>query len=174
MQRSARGESEGAADPTTSASDAEFENFFRRNYVHLVTLLTPLSSDAADAAQEAFIQAHRQWREIGRYDNPAAWVRRVAMNRLRDEHRRGLTRQRLIARLRAVEAISREPDSEVDIQSALSLLPTRQRLAVTLFYLGELSIAEVADSMQISEGAVKSALHRARGTLRAILEEQNE
>ena len=71
------------------------ERRFRRpvcaHYDRLVRSLTVASGDreqAADAVQEAFVKAHVRWRRIRRYDDPIGWVRRVAINQLRDDHRR--------------------------------------------------------------------------------------
>ena len=57
---------------------------------------------------------------------------------------------------------------------AVHRLPRRQRQAVALHYVGQLSMAEIADVMGCSEGAVKSHLHRARDHLRGSLATWNE
>jgi Sigma-70 region 2 len=69
------------------------EALFKAEFARLVRGLALVEGTeaAADAVQEAFIQADRQWRKVGRLVDPAAWVRRVAMNRLlngRRNHRR--------------------------------------------------------------------------------------
>ena len=67
------------------------EPIFRAHYARLVRALTLGCGDAelaADAVQEAFVRAHERWDRIGRYDDPVGWVRRVAVNLLRDDHRR--------------------------------------------------------------------------------------
>ena len=56
------------------------------------------------------------------------------------------------------------------MQRALRALPDRQRVAVALHYLADLSVADVAAAMGISEGAVKTHLHRARSQLAVSLE----
>ncbi len=61
-------------------------------------------------------------------------------------------------------------EEHVDLLSAMRSLPERQRQAVILYYLLDLPIAGVADSMHISEGSVKSHLHKARAALRSSLE----
>ena len=43
--------------------------------------------DPADAVQEAFVQAVVHWRKVSRYDDPVAWIRRVAINRGLNRHR---------------------------------------------------------------------------------------
>jgi hypothetical protein len=75
----------------TDATSTRFDDLFRALYDRLVRSLTVACGDreqAADAVQEAFVKAHVRWRRIGRYDDPIGWVRRVAINQLRDDHRR--------------------------------------------------------------------------------------
>ena len=86
------------------AASADFDDLFRAHYDRLVRTLTVACGDreqAADAVQEAFVKAHVRWRRIGRYDDPVGWVRRVAINQLRDEHRRTGRKRRALARLAA-------------------------------------------------------------------------
>ena len=58
----------------------------------------------------------------------------------------------------------------MDIEFAVSKLPTRQRLAVDCFYFVGLSVSETAAVMRCSEGTVKSTLSDARSRLKTMLE----
>ena len=147
---------------------------FRAHYGRLVRALTLACGNrevAEDAVQEAFVKAHLHWRRIQRYDDPVGWVRRVAINRLRDDHRRQSRKGRALQRL------SGEPQfDEVDqlsfgsdLSKMLIQLPRQQRIAMALFYVDELSIAEVASALGVSEGAVKSYLHQGRARLRSVV-----
>jgi RNA polymerase sigma-70 factor (ECF subfamily) len=147
---------------------------FRAHYARLVRALTLACSDqevAADAVQEAFVKAHLHWRRIQHYDDPVGWIRRVAINRLRDDHRRqsrkGLALQRLAGEPQAPAVEQHDFDS--DLQSILAQLPKQQRIAIALFYVDELSVAEVANALNVSQGAVKSYLHQGRARLRSVL-----
>ena len=51
----------------------------------------------------------------------------------------------------------------------LAELPRQQRLAMALFYVDELSVAEVATAMKLSEGAVKFHLHQGRDRLSQVV-----
>ena len=62
-------------------------------------------------------------------------------------------------------------DETLLLQAALARLPARQRAALALFYLADLSIAEVAEAMATRPGTVKSLLSRGRVALRAQLVE---
>jgi RNA polymerase sigma-70 factor (ECF subfamily) len=143
---------------------------------HAVRLAGALSAagypDAADAVQEAFAQAVVHWRKVGRYDDPLLWIRRVAVNRARNR-RRGRHRQRALAeRIAAQPAASVDglPEHRDNMTEAVRGLPQQQRVAVALFYFADLSVAEVAAAMELSEGAVKYHLHAARAALAQKLE----
>ena len=152
------------------------ESLFHDHYGRLVRSLGVACDDAeeaADAVQEAFIQLCLHWQRVSRYDNPEAWVRRVAVNRLHNRRRSLRRRAVALARLLALQPeTGTEPDSGVNLREALEKLPDRQRMAVALHYVGNLSVAEVARAMGISEGSVNTHLHRARAALRPVLEAQ--
>jgi RNA polymerase sigma-70 factor, ECF subfamily len=156
---------------------ADVEDLFRANYERLVRVLTAAGGDAADAAdavQEAFVQAYVHWRRVRAYDDPVAWVRRVALHRLLNAHRSRERRARALGRFGAradeVAAPAEAGDRRVDLSRALAQLPPRQRAVVALHYFAQLSVREVADAMGTSEGTVKSQLHDARRTLGRHLE----
>jgi len=161
-------------DDYVAAPPTDPEMLFRENYTALVRSLAVGCGDseaAADAVQEAFIQLCLHWKRVSKYDNPVAWVRRVAVNRLSNQ-RRSLSRQAAaLLRLRNQEGRSdREPALPTDLEAALEHLPMRQRVAVALYYVEDLPVAEVATSMGISEGSVNTHLHRARAALKPVLE----
>ncbi len=150
------------------------ESLFRQNYTSLVCSLAVAFGDreaAADAVQEAFLQLCLHWRRVSKYDNPAAWVRRVAINRLGNHHRSLRRLAAALLRLHSQEPLpSARSHMQADLQVALGNLPLRQRVAVALYYVEDLPVAEVARSMGISEGSVNTHLHRARAALKPTLE----
>lgn len=162
--------------PEISLSD-DIDTLFRLHYARLVRALTLVSGDrerAADAVQEAFVKAHLRWRKLQGYDDPVGWIRRVAINRLRDEHRRDARKRS------AVERLERDAETEWartahdlgrngELMRLLAGLPRQQRLCLALFYVDELSVAEVAAALKISDGAVKFHLHQGRERLRGQL-----
>ncbi len=147
----------------------------QRHFDSLAKALAVMTLDreqAADAAQEAFLQLHLHWHDVDKLEDPVAWVYRVGMNRCLDYRRHVIRATRLFERLSAAGA--KETDEQwlpdVEFVAVLKGLSKRQRVAAVLFYQADFSIAEIARVMQISEGAVKSHLHRARETLRTLLE----
>lgn len=153
---------------------ADPESLFRENYTTLVRSLAVAAGDkeaAADAVQEAFLQLCLHWSKVSKYDNPVTWVRHVAINRL-SNHRRSLRRRAAaLLRLHSQEPLpSSGSQMQADLEVAMGSLPLRQRVAVALYYVEDLPVAEVARSMGISEGSVNTHLHRARAALKPTLE----
>lgn len=151
------------------------EAVFRAHYARLVrTLALAWSGDteaAADAVQEAFARLIVNWDRVSRYEDPAGWVRRVALNNLRGGRRSLARRARALLRLAGESRTTSPPPEPPDgFRARLDALPERQRTAVALHYVGGLTVNDVARAMHISPGSVNQHLHRARTALRASLE----
>jgi RNA polymerase sigma-70 factor (ECF subfamily) len=157
---------------TASRVRTDFDQAFVDHYERLVRALTVVAGDreaAADAVQEAFVKAHLRWRRISRYDDPVGWIRRVAINRLRDDHRKNVSKRKALARLATRSEIEHH-DPEIDeFDRLLAALPRQQRAAAALFYVEGLAVAEIATALDIAEGSVKSHLYDARQRLRPLL-----
>jgi len=136
--------------------------------VAMAYALTGDIGDAQDIAQEAFCRAWQRWGTIVRYDNPVAWVRRVATNLAFSRWRRRRVADRHLRAERAGVVPAIAPD-RVALVEALRTLPADQRRAVVLYHLVDLPIAEVADELGVAVGTVKSWLHRGRLALAASL-----
>jgi RNA polymerase sigma-70 factor (ECF subfamily) len=152
-----------------------FDDFYRLEYPRLLRVLSAADLSAADALQEAFTKAASAWPEVSHFEHPAAWVRQVAVRRMLNERRSTRRRDAAMARIAArprVDSVDR--DALLDLASAIDTLPARQRVALTLFYLGGLTSAQTAAEMGISAGAVRFHLHEARNALRAILGASDE
>ncbi len=121
-------------------------------------------SVAEDLTSETFAAA------IGRFDAgcgaevTTAWLRTVAKRRLIDHWRRLASRDRSLIRLAGLATAPPAPatDPDDDVDRALSSLPERQRAALVLRYLDDLSTSEVAVTLDISYKAAESLLARAR------------
>ncbi len=148
-----------------------FEEFFAVEYPRLLRVLTAADATADDALQEAFTRAAVSWRRVSKYDDPAGWVRLVAVRRMLDERRSERRKHAALARLDASVAIDdADADAALDLAAAIDQLPKQQRVALALFYVGGLTSTEVGDAMGISAGAVRFHLHEARNRLRTMLE----
>jgi RNA polymerase sigma-70 factor (ECF subfamily) len=158
-----------------AVTERDFDAFFRQHYAPLVRALTAACGsreEATDAVQEAFVRAHQRWARISGYDDPAAWIRRVAINRVRDAFRRAERGRRASLRLvRDHDPVPQpEPRSGVRGDRRVS---RQQRMAMALFYVHELTVREDAEAMRLSEGAVKFHLHQGRRSLRERVEDRD-
>jgi len=142
--------------------------------VQALTLVAGGREAAADAVQEAFVRLVRDWNRVATYDDPAAWVRRVAVNLIHD-HRRALTRQaRILLRLEQQPSVPDEVcAADAQLWRQVQTLPEKQRTVVALRYVGDLTLREVAEAMHVSEGTVDQHLRRALRRLREALEEES-
>lgn len=166
--------SDAARTVASETADPGFASWYRAQVRAVVGLAIALTGDPVageDLAQEAFARALREWDRI---QDPDAWVRRVVANlaasRWRRRGRRRIALQRLAARQRPSEL----PDSaDPSFWAAVRSLPSPQALAVSLFYVEDRSVAEIARLLDRPEGTVTSLLHRARQRLAAILDEED-
>ncbi len=165
-----------AHSPILAADSApDFETFFRAEHPRLLRVLSAADLSADDALQEAFTKAALDWSRISAYEDPAGWVRRVAVRRLLDERRSSRRKRAAIEHLDARRLPDRaDRDASLDLAAAIGELPARQRVALSLFYLGGLTSAETGAAMSISAGAVRFHLHEARARLRERLEVRDD
>ena len=150
-----------------------FDEVYAAHYGDLTVQLYAYFGDrqeAQDVVQEAFCRALARWKTVAGYDDPVAWVRRVAWNLAVSRWRRARTALNFVRRQRPGEDQLDGPSPErVALVAALGTLPAAQRRAMVLRYLGDLTIAEIADREGVAEGTVKSWLHRGRTALAAQL-----
>ena len=143
-----------------------FAAFYGRTYASSVRLaysLVDRREIAEEIAQDAYAALYDRFEQVR---DPAAYVRRSVVNGCRRVHRRrALARRRLLPRA----------DDATDIGynhllEAVWRLPARQRAVVVLRYEAGLGIDDIATTLDIPVGSVKSALARARSRLRKELE----
>jgi RNA polymerase sigma-70 factor (ECF subfamily) len=147
-----------------------FDALFRGEYARLCRGLASFGDGAEEAVQEAFVKALVRWSQIAGLDDPAGWVRRVAVHRLLSTRRSRLREAAATARMGRTTI---EPDDigRIDVSNAVRGLSAQQRIAIGLRYGSGYPIGTVATVMGLSEGAVKAHLHMARQRLRAVLTE---
>jgi RNA polymerase sigma-70 factor (ECF subfamily) len=159
------------------AGRGSFDEFYAGAVGRLVGQLFPVTGDlheAEEVVQEAFTRAAARWGRLRDYDLPEAWVRRVAMNLAADRARNLRRQARAMRRLQApAEAVAASVEA-LALAEALRTLPVRQRQALVLHYLVDLQVGEIAQTLGVPEGTVKSLLSRGRHALAAKLGETEE
>ena len=139
-------------------------------------LMTGNRAVAEETVQEAFLSA---WRGIGGFKRgrpPKPWLMRILVNRVMDRRRKRTIPTVPLADLDPAgdPSVPDEADAfenRTVVRQALAHLAPEQRQVVVLRYFAELTVPEVARSIGVREGTVKSRLHRALGRLREKLEE---
>ena len=150
----------------------EYAAFYRAEFPHVVRTSYLIVHDrhrAEEIAQEAFIQLFTHWAKVSRYEQPGAWVRRVAIRiASRSAHR-----ERVRPELERETVVPPElVPQDVDLLSAIKQLPTQQRAAVALFYFEDRPLTEVAHILDCSHAAAKVHVFNARKRLAELLGEE--
>ncbi len=160
----------GANSAPGGAPDTAFEAFFREHERAVYAFLWRLSGDAhtaRDLTQETFLRAWSHFEQVRGYDNPRAWLLRVATNLARTSHRReqggALSADALTEAQTPAHSDPTQRLAERDlVQRTLLELPPNQRAALTLREVYGFSCEEIGETLGISRDAVKMALFRGR------------
>ena len=160
-------QSNGASEVQIPGS---FERLYQSDYAAVVGLAYGLTGSrwvAEDLAQEAFLRAHRDWSRVGNMASPGGWVRRVALNLARSRWRRLRSEAKAKLQITSNEESALDPrDVESDgFWAEVRRLPTRQAQALTLRYVEDMPVKEIADVLGAAEGTVKALLHQGRERL---------
>ena len=150
---------------------------FRREHPRLVALglaLTGNRATACDLAQETLARAYRTWDRVQAYEQPGAWLRRVLINLAVDMRRKECQERVALARLgpQVIEEFDEAGGGEW--WAAVRALPVRERLAITLYYVEDYSVGEIAAVMEIAGGTVRATLAQARKKLAVALDTQKD
>ncbi|TWG89988.1 RNA polymerase sigma-70 factor (sigma-E family) [Nocardioides sp. J9] len=167
-----------AAGRVMGDADAAIEALYVAHWDRLVRLSVLLVRDqgqAEEVVQDAFVELHRRWERLDDPDRALAYLRQTVVNRSRSALRhRGVVQRHLARQHRVDDAPPADEPVLADsrrrsVLDALQRLPRRQREVLALRYYLELSEAEIAETLGISRGAVKSHASRGAATLRPIL-----
>lgn len=141
--------------------------------VGAVALATGDRDRAEDAVQDALVKTLTGDTEP---DNLAGWVTVVAINMVRQQWRRAGAQSRAYVRAATwdelTDAEAQRTTDTLAVTTALRALPERQRVTVVLHYYEGLSVAEVARTLHVSEGTVKTQLSRGRERLGTMLRKE--
>jgi RNA polymerase sigma factor (sigma-70 family) len=127
-----------------------------------------LGADADDAWSETFVAALRAYPELSPDANVEAWLVRIATNKAIDQHR-ARTRRPLPTDRLPEPAPAEEPDHD-GLVAAVTELPDKQRLAVSLHYLAGLPYALVAEEIGGTTAAARRAAADGIARLRTLID----
>jgi RNA polymerase sigma-70 factor (sigma-E family) len=146
-----------------------------RRLVRLAVMLVHAQGSAEEIVQDSFVAMHAKWNRLHDPDKALAYLRQSVVNRSRS-HLRHLTvvrrhaeRQVLPPPEEGADLPAYEVDRRGTVLAALRALPRRQREVLVLRYYLDLPEAEIADTLGISRGAVKSHASRGAAALRVVL-----
>lgn len=172
-----RSDSREDARPETPAATQALTALYSAHYRSLVRLAVLLLHDAATAeevVQDSFVALHLGIHRLRDSDKALAYLRSAVVNRSRS-----VLRHRVVVERNPAKPAPDGPSAEHGalellersaVVAALRELPVRQREVVVLRYYADLSEAQIAQTMGITRGAVKSHTSRAMAALRAVLE----
>jgi RNA polymerase sigma-70 factor (sigma-E family) len=177
----------GLDDPRRWSADDALTELYRTHWRSLVRLAFLLVRDlplAEEVTQDAFISMHRRWPHLQNPGQALAYLRTCVVNGSRTAHRRRVVRDRWTSsggptrldpapRGQAVHPSAEETvvaaEEHRAVTATLLALPQRQREVLVLRYHLDLSEQEIARTLEISPGAVKSHAHRGLAALRRTL-----
>lgn len=147
-----------------------YQSQVRRFFLNLT------SGDAAlsdDLAQETFIKAYINLRSFKGIAAFSTWLYRIGYNEFYSHSRRAseehLTQDTPVEAIMGANDNTEALDAGLTVREAMNRLSDTERAAVTLFYIEDKPLKQVARIMSLPEGTVKSHLHRAKARMSAFL-----
>lgn len=168
VSQCAFGDSRGAFGKLVEAYQPQLRRF-------LLNLTMGDENLTDDLAQETFIKAYTGIRAFKGLSGFGTWLYRIAYNEFYSEKRR-----------RHEEHIDQIPESmqdasaqtsisteaKMDVKAAMRVLNPVERTVITLFYINDLPLKKIATITQLSEGTIKSAIHRAKTKMCEVIKYQ--
>jgi RNA polymerase sigma-70 factor (ECF subfamily) len=166
-------------DAARTFVESLFGKYHGEIYAYLVRMLRDADL-AADLTQDAFVKAYKNYDTLEKDENARAWLYQIAHRVALDELRR-----RKIVRMipwtgesrgaaLSAERVAMDLRLSGPLERALARIPERQRAALLLAELHDLSGLELAEAMGVSHVAARAILTRARESLRRALAEEQD
>ena len=159
-------------------ADTAVEQLYATHYRRLVRLSVLLVGDAETAeevVQDSFVAMHGRWRSLREPDQGLAYLRQTVVNRSRSVLRhRGVRARHVPTPVRDLPGADEDvlvTERRAAVLGAMRRLPDRQREVLALRYYLDLSEADIAETLGISRGAVKTHASRGVAALRSQMED---
>jgi RNA polymerase sigma-70 factor (sigma-E family) len=168
-----------AAGAVGSAADEGIERLYLEHWDRLVRLSVLLVRDqgaAEEIVQDSFVAVHQRWDRLNDPERALAYLRQAIVNRSRSALRHRAVVQRYLSRQSLPDPAPSSDEPVLGdarrrlVLDALRQLPRRQREVLALRYYMDMSEAQIAETLGISKGAVKSHASRGSAALRPILD----
>ena len=173
-----------AANGNQDAWTELYHATFREAYF-VATKVSGEVRDVADLVQDAYVTAFQKIEQLEEPEKFQSWLNMIVANKCRDYLRKN--KPLLFVEMQTEDGAEPEwvddreygqPEMAFDNEETVRLiaeiidgLPEDQRLCVTLYYRDELSIGEIAQALEVSEGTVKSRLNYARKKVKSKVED---
>jgi RNA polymerase sigma-70 factor (ECF subfamily) len=165
-----------------SSAIEDFVQAYQQNVYRLALSILDDSSEAEDATQEVLLAALRSLDSFRGVASLTTWLYSITVNVCRTRTQRHKRRERLIemlggilrfysTRQSTVEEETIQSESDDDLWRAIHSMEEKHRIPIVLRYYHDLSVAEIANILEIPEGTVHSRLNTARRKLHAVLKE---
>lgn len=155
----------------TQQRDAEFTDFVAARWTALYRaayVMVPDHAHAEDLVQTALLTTYQNWRRVRDLNALEAYTRSIIVNTAIGWFRKKSWRESPTDELRESGAVDRYADH--DLLDQIGRLPVRQRAVVMLRFYADLTVADTARELGVSEGTVKSQTRRALAALRGALD----
>lgn len=154
--------------------DEEFTTYYAERGARMRAFAYLLCGDwylAEDLVQTAFVKLYLAWHRVTEQSTLDQYVRQIIVRTLLDERRRPWRRERPTGSIALVDRACREPEivNRLWMRDALTAVPARQRATLVLRFWEDLSVADTARLLGVSEGTVKSHTTRGLKALRDLL-----
>lgn len=160
---------------------------YNRYIYHLCLKLTRNKAEAEDLMQEVWLKVVRYESSIEQVDHAKAWLTTICMNTFRDRYRKNVRRSKHLMQqpegldislldlipsdAAGAPEILEQQDVSMLLRTKISELDSIYRTTILYFYVQQLSLIEIAETMKVSIGTVKSRLFRGKQRLKDMLME---
>ena len=146
-------------------------DLYEKKIFRMAVMMLRDTGRAEEVTQEIFLKV---WQVLPTYDRraaPSTWLYTIARNTCLTAVRAQSYRKTAVLDPSSEPSVSSTTPLSIELDQYLSRLPEVQREVITLFYLEERSVEDVAQLLDLPEGTVKSHLHRARLALAGMMKE---
>jgi RNA polymerase sigma-70 factor (ECF subfamily) len=164
---------EGGGSEPEASSAAGFESFFLTEHVRLyraLYVITGSTHEAEELMQEAFVRIWERWDRVAGMEDPAAYLYRTAMNEFRSRYRRARAAAKRALKVGEPRDLFAEADDRDVVAQALRKLAPRQRAALVLTQLLDLSSEEAGRLLGVSAASVRALVYQGRVAMAENLE----